>query len=161
MAIAGLTFIAFFLWHRQQKAAGAAGRKDLVWLSAVLPLGVCAQAVIGGIVVLTKLNPALVSVHFLLSTAIILTSAVVLHARTVALEKASPAGRGTGTAPSSRGHGAPAVRIDLRLLAGLLTAVTALMLAAGHDRDRDRAAGGDRDRLPRAPEDRAPVPLLA
>ena len=47
--------------------------KDLVWLSAVLPLGVCAQAVIGGIVVLTKLNPALVSVHFLLSTAIILT----------------------------------------------------------------------------------------
>ena len=60
VAIAGLTFIAFFMWHRQQKAAGAAGRIDLVWLSAVLPLGVCAQAVIGGIVVLTKLNPALV-----------------------------------------------------------------------------------------------------
>ena len=75
VAIAGLTFIAFFMWHRQQKAAGAAGRIDLVRLSAVLPLGVCAQAVIGGIVVLTKLNPALVSVHFLLSTAIILTSA--------------------------------------------------------------------------------------
>ena len=56
VAIAGLTFIAFFLWHRQQKAAGAPGRIDLVRLSAVLPIGVCAQAVIGGIVVLTKLN---------------------------------------------------------------------------------------------------------
>jgi cytochrome c oxidase assembly protein subunit 15 len=132
VAIAGLTFIAFFMWHRQQKAAGGAGRIDLVRLSAVLPLGVCAQAVIGGIVVLTRLNPALVSVHFLLSTAIILTSAVILHARTVALEKASleSAGDGPG-AGRTPGRGTPGVRIDLRLLAGLLTGVTALMLAAG------------------------------
>ena len=131
VAIAGLAFIAFFLWHRQQKAAGAAGRIDLVRLSAVLPIGVCAQAVIGGIVVLEKLNPALVAVHFLLSTAIILTSAVVLHARTVALEKATldTAGNRPGAAPAT--GGAPGVRIDLRVLAGLLTAVTALMLAAG------------------------------
>ena len=139
VAIAGLTFIAFFLWHRQQRAAGLAGRKDLVWLAAVLPLGVCAQAVIGGIVVLTKLNPALVSVHFLLSAAIILTSAVVLHARTVDLEKAGTqpenerdTGQGTGRdAKRAAENGDPAVRIDLRVLAGLLTAVTALMLAAG------------------------------
>jgi cytochrome c oxidase assembly protein subunit 15 len=135
VAIAGLTFIAFFLWHRQQKAAGFAGRKDLVWLAAVLPLGVCAQAVIGGIVVLTKLNPALVSVHFLLSAAIILTSTVVLHARTVDLQKTEKqpenqqdTGRRTGR-PAA--NGGPAVRIDLRVLAGLLAAVTALMLAAG------------------------------
>jgi cytochrome c oxidase assembly protein subunit 15 len=133
VAIAGLAFIAFFLWHRQQKAAGADGRIDLVWLSAILPLGVVAQAVIGGIVVLTKLNPALVSLHFLLSTAIILTSAVVLHARTVALEKATAENGGrsrAGTEPAPAG-GMPGVRIDLRVLAGLLTAVTALMLAAG------------------------------
>ena len=45
-----------------------------------------AQAVVGGIVVLTKLNPAMVAAHFLLSTAIILTSAVVLHARAAALD---------------------------------------------------------------------------
>ena len=89
VAIAGLTFIAFYCWNRQQRAAGRPERKDLVWLSAVLPLGVVAQAVVGGIVVLTKLNPALVAVHFLLSTAIILTAAVVLHARTVALEQAN------------------------------------------------------------------------
>ena len=132
VAIAGLAFIAFFLWHRQQKAAGAASGKDLVWLAAVLPLGVCAQAVIGGIVVLTKLNPALVSVHFLLSTGIILTSAVVLHARTVALEKSSMAGpENRPAAERAPGGGTPGVRIDLRVLAGLLTGVTGLMLAAG------------------------------
>ena len=94
----------------------------------MLPLGVVAQAVIGGIVVLTKLNPALVSLHFLLSTAIILTCAVVLHARTVALEKGSLAA--AGDEPKQAGA-ISGVRIDLRVLAGLLTAVTALMLAAG------------------------------
>ena len=134
VAIAGLAFIAFFCWNRQQRAAGRPGRKDLVWLAAVLPLGVVAQAVVGGIVVLTRLNPTLVAVHFLLSTAIILTAAVVLHARTVALEQADaqPAvSANTVSANTVSATGAPAVRIDLRVLAGLLTAVTALMLAAG------------------------------
>ena len=116
VAIAGLTFIAFLRYYR----ASGRTRKDLVWLSAVLPLGVIAQAVVGGIVVLTKLNPALVAAHFLLSTAIILTSAVVLHARTSALV-AAVAG---SPAP-------PPVRTDLRVLAGLLAAITAVMLAAG------------------------------
>jgi cytochrome c oxidase assembly protein subunit 15 len=116
VAIAGLTFIACL---RHYQCSGRT-RKDLVWLSAVLPLGVIAQAVVGGIVVLTKLNPALVAAHFLLSTAIILTSAVVLHARAAALAAA------TAGAPAP-----PPVRTDLRVLAGLLTAVTAVMLAAG------------------------------
>ena len=116
VAIAGLTFIAFLRYY----LAHGRERKDLVWLSAILPLGVIAQAVLGGIVVLTKLNPALVAAHFLLSTAIILTSAVVLHARASALV-ASVAG---SPAP-------PPVRTDLRVLAGLLAAITAVMLAAG------------------------------
>ncbi len=129
--IAGFTFIAFFMWNRRQRAAGAPGRRDLVRLSAVLPLGVIAQAVVGGIVVLTRLNPALVAAHFLLSTAIILTAAVVLHARTVRLEKAQaqPEERTVAFAPPV--SNAPVVRVDLRLLAGLLTAITGLMLAAG------------------------------
>ncbi len=116
VAIAGLTFIAFLRYYQTDGRS----RKDLVWLSAVLPLGVIAQAVVGGIVVLTKLNPALVAAHFLLSTAIILTSAVVLHARASVLV-ADAAGR---PAP-------PPVRADLRVLAGLLAAITAVMLAAG------------------------------
>ena len=59
---------------------GGTRRKDLVWLAAIQPAGVIAQAVIGGIVVLTKLNPALVSVHFLLSAAIV-AAAVALHVK--------------------------------------------------------------------------------
>jgi cytochrome c oxidase assembly protein subunit 15 len=113
VAIAGLTFIACLRYYR----ATGRTRKDLVWLSAILPGGVIAQAVVGGIVVLTKLNPALVAVHFLLSTAIILTAGVVLHARAAAL--ADPPADG------------PPPRRDLRVLAGLLTGITALMLAAG------------------------------
>jgi heme a synthase len=116
VVIAGLTFIACLRYYQRTGRE----RKDLVRLSAVLPLGVVAQAVVGGIVVLTKLNPAMVAAHFLLSSAIILTSAVVLHSRAAALDEAA--------------NGAPApppARTDLRVLAGLLTAVTAVMLAAG------------------------------
>ncbi len=116
VVIAGLTFIAGLRFYQTRGRA----RKDLVWLSAVLPLGVVAQAVVGGILVLTKLNPALVAAHFLLSAAIILTSAVVLHARAAARDDA-----GAGRPAPER------ARTDLRVLAGLLTAVTALMLAAG------------------------------
>jgi cytochrome c oxidase assembly protein subunit 15 len=133
--IAGFTFIAFLMWHRRQRAAGAPGRRDLVRLSAILPLGVIAQAVVGGIVVLTKLNPALVAAHFLLSTAIILTAAVVLHALVVRMEKAETPGTERAvvlTSPATQAPDAgPAFRADIRVLAGLLTAITALMLAAG------------------------------
>ena len=110
VVIAGLTFIACLRYRPDGRR-----RRDLVWLSAVLPLGVIAQAVVGGIVVLTDLNPAMVSAHFLLSTAIILTAAVVLH---------TWVGEGAGPARSL-------VRTDLRVLAGLLVGVTAVMLAAG------------------------------
>ena len=80
VVIAGLTFIACLRYYRT-----GGRRRDLVWLSAALPFGVIAQAVVGGIVVLTRLNPAMVAAHFLLSTAIILTAAVVLHVRAAAL----------------------------------------------------------------------------
>jgi heme a synthase len=107
--IAGLTFIACLRYRPDGQR-----RRDLVWLSALLPLGVIAQAVVGGIVVLTQLNPAGVSVHYLLSSAI-LAAAVVLHVRV---------DEGSGRAVSL-------VRVDLRLLCALLVGVTALMLAAG------------------------------
>ena len=110
VVIAGLTFIACVRYRPDGRR-----RSDLVWLSALLPLGVIAQAVVGGIVVLTDLNPAMVSAHFLLSTAIILTAAVVLH---------TWVGEGEGPARSL-------VRTDLRVMAGLLVGATAVMLAAG------------------------------
>ena len=71
--IAGLVFIAAWRFRPDGRR-----RPDLVWLAAVQPLGVVAQAVIGGIVVLTKLNPAAVSVHFLVSASIV-AAAVALH----------------------------------------------------------------------------------
>jgi heme a synthase len=109
VAIAGLAFIV--CWQYQPDGQR---RRDLVWLSAALPLGVIAQAIVGGVVVLTKLNPAMVAVHYLLSSAI-LAAAVVLYVR---------AAEGAGPVRSL-------VRTDLRVLTGLLVAVTALMLAAG------------------------------
>jgi cytochrome c oxidase assembly protein subunit 15 len=116
VVIAGFTFIAglrYYLTHGRT-------RRDLLWLSAFLPLGVIAQAVVGGLVTLSRLNPALVAAHFMLSTALILTAAVVLHARAAALDDAES---GVPVPPPTR--------IDLRVLAALLTAATAVMLAAG------------------------------
>jgi heme a synthase len=55
-------------------------RKDLVWLSLSLVGGVIAQIVLGGVTVLTDLNPIAVQGHFVLSMAI-LAAAVVLHHR--------------------------------------------------------------------------------
>ena len=46
-------------------------RRDLLWLAAAQPAAIVLQAVLGGLVVLTKLNPALVSVHFLASVALV------------------------------------------------------------------------------------------
>lgn len=61
VAIAIATFVA--AWH--------SGRRELRLIALVLALGIPAQAVIGGITVLTDLNPWVVSLHLLCSMAII------------------------------------------------------------------------------------------
>jgi cytochrome c oxidase assembly protein subunit 15 len=55
-------------------------RRDLVWLAAGLVVGVIAQAILGGMVVLFDLRPVFVMAHFLLSIAL-LADAIVLHWR--------------------------------------------------------------------------------
>src|SRR5215470_17772700 len=50
---------------------GGARRRDLLWLAAAQPAAIVVQAVLGGVVVLTKLNPALVSLHFVASVALV------------------------------------------------------------------------------------------
>jgi cytochrome c oxidase assembly protein subunit 15 len=55
------------------------GRSSLVKLSVVLGLGVPAQAVIGGITVLTHLNPWIVALHLVVSMAMIGVSVVLLR----------------------------------------------------------------------------------
>ena len=54
-------------------------RTDLIWLSASLIFGVIADAVLGGFVVYSKLNPWLVSTHMLLSLAMVVLGAVLYH----------------------------------------------------------------------------------
>lgn len=62
-------------------AAWQTGRRELRVLALVLGLGVPAQAVIGGIVVRTQLNPWLVSLHLLTSLA--MTGVAVLFLRRI------------------------------------------------------------------------------
>jgi heme a synthase len=57
-------------------------RRDLVWLSGGLVAGVLAQAVLGGIVVYTKLNPYLVMVHFYATMLLLVDAVVLVHRST-------------------------------------------------------------------------------
>ncbi len=69
--VVAATFLA--AWRR------APFRSDLAWLSGGLVAGVVAQAVLGGIIVYTKLNPYLVMVHFLLSMLVVVDALVLVH----------------------------------------------------------------------------------
>jgi heme a synthase len=60
-------------------AAWQSGRRDLRRIALVIALGIPAQAVIGGITVLTDLNPWVVSFHLLCSLAIIGVAVLLLH----------------------------------------------------------------------------------
>ncbi|MFI6519585.1 heme A synthase [Spirillospora sp. NPDC050679] len=89
-------------------------RKDLVWWALAQPMSVVAQAIIGGIVVLTKLHPVSVGLHFLISPALLIFC-VGLWVRA-----------GEGDAPPR-----PLVAPALRTLAWALAAATGLVLVAG------------------------------
>ena len=73
VAIAVATFVA----ARQE--ARRLDRPDLLRLAVVLALAIPAQAVLGGITVLTDLNPWVVSLHLVLSLAIVSLAVVFLH----------------------------------------------------------------------------------
>jgi len=53
-------------------------RRDLFWLTLVIGLGIPAQAVIGGISVLTKLNPYVVGFHFVVSIGLVVLSTILV-----------------------------------------------------------------------------------
>ena len=89
-------------------------RSDLIWLALAQPASIVLQAALGGVVVLTDLDPIWVSVHFLASIALI--------AATVALYERCQ----EGSEPARW-----LVRRELRLLSRAMIAVLALMIAAG------------------------------
>jgi cytochrome c oxidase assembly protein subunit 15 len=89
-------------------------RRDLVWLASAQPAGIVAQAVIGGIVVLTQLSPFWVSLHYL-ATLPVLAAAVVLYVRCA-----------EGTGPAT-----PLVQPLVRYVARALVVITSVMMVAG------------------------------
>jgi heme a synthase len=102
-------------------------RRDLMWLGALLPLGVVAQAVLGGLTVKGKLDYGWVMGHFALSM-LILVAAVVLawRAREDALA-------GSASAPAAAGQDARGAGTDPTIVKGLwgLVALGALTIFAG------------------------------
>jgi len=69
--VAGATFVAALLRRVR--------RVDLIVLSGLLILGVFADAILGAFVVYSKLNPWLVSLHMMLSLAMVVVGAVLYH----------------------------------------------------------------------------------
>jgi cytochrome c oxidase assembly protein subunit 15 len=74
-----LTFVLVAIAVATFVAARQSGRRDLLRLSVVLGLAIPAQAVLGGITVLTDLNPWVVSFHLILSLAIVSVAVLFLH----------------------------------------------------------------------------------
>jgi cytochrome c oxidase assembly protein subunit 15 len=71
LIISILTFLTVFSFAKGK-------RTGLFWTSLVLGLGIFAQAVIGGISVLTGLNSYIVGTHFLVSAALITVATILL-----------------------------------------------------------------------------------
>lgn len=69
LAIAAV--VGAIAWNQRRKRNGGQSRPAVVWLAAVPLIGTFAQAILGGITVLTGLNPVSVSLHFLLSALLI------------------------------------------------------------------------------------------
>jgi heme a synthase len=89
-------------------------RADLVWLASAQPAGIVGQAVLGGIVVLTNLDPVWVSFHFVFSMALV-AAAVALYVRCA----------------EGRGPARLLVARELRLFAFGAVAVLGVMIVAG------------------------------
>ena len=123
--------------------AWRAGRRDLRAAALLLFGGIVAQAVLGGVTVLTGLNPVTVMAHFLLSVALI---GVATRAHLLAAGQRVP--------PHREVH--PAVLLGGR---GLL-AVTALLLLAGTVVTGTGPHSGDKNATHRLPFDLLEVTQL-
>ena len=114
VAVFVVAVIVFLAAARFRDPATAARRRDLVWLAAAQPGGIIAQSVIGGILVITHLNPVWESVHYL-ATIPVIAAAVALYVR---------AGEGTG-------EPRPLVPRMVRVVSWVLVGVVCLMMTIG------------------------------
>jgi cytochrome c oxidase assembly protein subunit 15 len=78
LVLALLALVAAVLDARRRRDDGLAARPALTWLAAVPMLGTLLQIPLGGITVLTKLNPVMVGSHLLLSLAIVAGTTVLV-----------------------------------------------------------------------------------
>jgi cytochrome c oxidase assembly protein subunit 15 len=108
-----LTFVLAAVAIATVVAVWRSPRRDLRPLALLTFLGIPAQALLGGVTVLTGLNPWTVAAHFLLSTVLIALATVLW------LRSREP------------GVGRPLVRRPLALLVGGIAAVTGAVLALG------------------------------
>nr|WP_208402561.1 COX15/CtaA family protein [Lysinibacter cavernae] len=72
--LAAIAIIAFLYILRFRKQ-----RPDLFWITFSLGMAIPAQAVIGGITVLTGLNPYIVGLHFIVSAALVILGTVFVY----------------------------------------------------------------------------------
>ena len=113
--LAAAALIAALIDQRRRVANGGPSRKFLLALAAIPVVGTFAQAVLGGITVLTGLSPLTVASHFIVS--------MILIAGCVALVVRS---RDEGDAPP-----ALLVRREIRMLTWALLAITGLVVVLG------------------------------
>jgi heme a synthase len=142
---AALTFISALLYREDGRP-----RSDLRWLTAGLALGIPLQGVIGGIAVLTQLNPYVVGLHFLLSM-VLISLAVWLVRKTWHFPRTAASGLSvaatrvtfvlmwlavwlgtlvTGSGPHAGDENAPRNGLDSLLLTHLHTGVVYATVAA-------------------------------
>lgn len=137
VAIVAIAAIAAAWRHRPR-------RRPLVLLAGVIFLGIAGQAVIGGITVLTGLNPISVGAHFLLSAALI-AAAVALYERSGDL--------GDGTPVSL-------VRREVKILAWILVWLGLAVVVMGVIVTGSGPHSGDADVVTRLPFDARTVSWL-
>lgn len=142
-----LTFLLFFAAIATLALVLKAGRRDLRLLALSQIGGIFAQGILGGITVLTDLNPLAVASHFLLSIAL-LAAAISLNVRATRqvldIQKVSPISRlhvtltllvivvgtlVTGTGPHAGDAQAPRLHLDLPFVAKSHGALVALVIA--------------------------------
>lgn len=105
----GVALAALAAWYRRPR------RRDLLVLSVIMLIGVPAQGLVGAIVVWTKLHPAMVQMHFLLSMVLVWAAVTML------LRSGDP----------DRGKRVSAVVPRLRRRVRLLTVWTGIAVIAG------------------------------
>ncbi len=132
--VSGFAFVAALLRSPR--------RRDLLWLSGGLVGGVAGQIVLGGIVVLTKLNPYLVACHFVL-TIVVLADAIVFFHR-AGLGDADDEQRSiTLVGPELKWLG----RIVVIVL-GVVTAIGTIVTGSGPHAGAPETAGAPIKRIP-------------